>query len=95
MQALFEGVIVRDDDCLYLGDAPDAATAVWPPGFTYEAHGDEVVILDDTGAEAARTGQSLRMGGGLVAEDGAPVPDELKGIVKGCPAPYWIVGEMD
>jgi hypothetical protein len=45
---------------------------IWPEGFTAERQGDEIALVDETGAMRAVTGDALLVGGGLM-NDKSPV----------------------
>jgi hypothetical protein len=98
MEALFEGAVVRDEaGCLRL-DSPDAATVVWPRGWSFEQRDDALRILNAAGQLAASVGEQLTLPGGevetLPSVWGFTQADrDLAG--SQCPGRYWIVGDAD
>lgn len=68
MAALAEGYLaVGDDRCLVLVDGGQGIpeiVPVWPSGFTALDTGTGIVVLDASGAEVARTGERITLGGG-------------------------------
>lgn len=97
MEALSETpVLVDAQGCLRLG-SPDGHTVVWPLGWTFDAAGDEIRILDDDGALVGQVGEEFRMGGGEVTSlpDHMGFTDADRELAEAhCPGRYWIVGEM-
>jgi hypothetical protein len=92
--ALLEATLVRDGACLVAQgpDPRDRWLPIWPPGFSLA--GD--VVLDG-GAEVARVGDVVKLGGGEYHEPEydvlrtlmpADVPDACRG------GAYWLVGEV-
>lgn len=95
MDALFQGIVVRDDaGCLRL-DTEARPTAVWPAGFSLVAASGGLTVRDAQGAEVGRIGGAFRLGGGNVPDlhDGLPISDATREIGRTrCPGTYWIVG---
>lgn len=97
MEALFDGVVVRDaQGCLRLG-GPEAATVVWPYGFKLEARDSGLYVKDAAGRSVGRIGGPFRFGGGHVpAHDYANLTARDRGLAESrCPGGYWLVGDTD
>ena len=97
MDSLFEGRVVVDGaGCLRLGSA-DAATVVWPKGFTIHEIDGGMLVRSGTGREIGRIGDSFRLGGGEVqslhAGIGVSATDRQRAGTH-CPGRYWIVGDV-
>ncbi len=87
--ALIQGVLVRDGDCLFVGDgAPGARIAVlWPFGTSWDADADEVVAPDGT---RIPVGSVFSAGGGygspellLRSAAGGPLAERAEACVEG------------
>lgn len=96
MQALYQGSVSRQGNCLRLSDEPDGHTVVWPHGFRLSGSARDIVV-DDEGRTVGRIGEHFRLGGGEVPtlwKDG-PVSERVRTIaLEQCPGRYWIVGEI-
>lgn len=94
MEALLEGTLISQENCLYLRSDPDGhiVLPVWPHGFYYEKSGNQLTIFNAAQEAVAEVGQAILLGGGLVGEDGQPVPEKIQRQALGCEGPYWIVG---
>jgi hypothetical protein len=57
----FGGRLVHENDCLYLDHETGGQQrlAIWPPDWSVETDGEEVVVLDENDEELARTGDIL------------------------------------
>jgi hypothetical protein len=62
---------------------------IWPPEYTLQIDGEQVLVLDGDGKVVARAGEEVTMGGGYV-----PVTDEwvLQQIPPACRGAYFVVG---
>lgn len=96
MQALYEGSVSRQGDCLRLSDEPDGHTVVWPYGFRLSGSARDTVV-DDEGRTVGKIGDHFRLGGGEVPTlwENGPVSEQDRTIaLEECPGRYWIVGEI-
>lgn len=97
MEALWDGVVQRDErGCLRLA-TEDRHTVVWPFGFTLGVRSDGPYVRDERGRDVGRIGGSFRFGGGEVPElhEGIPLhPTARAAALSRCPGPYWIVGDV-
>ncbi len=80
--ALFDGELVEVDGCIRAG-GEDAATVVWPPGYSLTLEGGEPVVHGSF--RDMRMGEPVQMGGGWY--DGAPPTSR---DTEGCPPPYFL-----
>ena len=96
MQALIEGTLTEQGRCLYISgrEAYKWVLPIWPDGFSYERVDGNLSVLDANGKTVVQTGSSVSMGGGMLGEEDAPLPSELRPRVGSCDGPYWIVGEI-
>lgn len=87
-QSLFASLpgtlVVTDDGCLVVagGDGQSTIAVLWGYGWTAQWEDGVVVVRDPTGAEFARTGEFVYIGGGGSSEDsqaGAFYADQLCG----------------
>jgi hypothetical protein len=92
MQSVLEGTLTLEGSCLY-ASAPgqDRILPVWPAGFSYEADGEDVIVMDADGDAVAQTGAPFSASGG---EEKRLLDADLEERVAGCDGPYWIVGEV-
>ncbi|MDD5701612.1 MAG: hypothetical protein PHU23_06120 [Dehalococcoidales bacterium] len=93
--ALAQGELVLDDGYLRLKPSigldgtSRGSLIIWPPGSTWQMENDRIQILNQEGKPIARSGETLRIGGGEVPEEivskytGQTLPD-------GCQGPYWL-----
>jgi hypothetical protein len=97
MEALFDGPLVLDaQGCLRGGDE-EAATFIWPYGFDAVPGTSGLEIRDRDGGLVGRPGESVRLGGGIVAtlHGGIPMDPGVRETARTrCPGRYWIVGEV-
>ena len=97
MEALSEAQILLDaQGCLRRGSA-DRHTMVWPHGWTFDAAGDGIRILDEDGALVGHVGEAFSLGGGEVTSlpDHMGFTDADRELAEAhCPGRYWIVGEV-
>jgi len=97
MEALWDGVVERDErGCLRLA-TEDRHTVIWPFGFTLGVRSDGPYVRDERGRDIGRLGGSFRFGGGEVPElhGGIPLhPTARAAAVSRCPGRYWIVGDV-
>ena len=70
LAALCSGVLaINDEDCLYLIGRNTATDLLWPADYTAERLADgAAVVKRPNGTIAARTGDRLTFGGGMVNE---------------------------
>lgn len=86
--------------CLRMGPQGDRRpnfVPVWPPGYSLDAGGERMRILDGEGRVVARVGDEIRVGGGPASSLETVVDvDEQQGreIRERCPGTYFIVGEV-
>ncbi len=73
--ALLQGTLIREGDCLFViaGDGPTAEVVpvLWPHGYRLRLTGDHADLLDADGAVRASVGDQVALGGG---QGGAPMP---------------------
>lgn len=97
MEALYQGKVLKDGEgCLRLQE-PDAATVVWPFGFTLDAREDQEWVVDATGEEVGVVGGTFRFGGGEVPflhEGIGFTRSAIAKIQAKCPGRFWIVGTI-
>jgi hypothetical protein len=97
MEALYTGTVTLDAaGCLRL-DGPDAATVVWPHGFSADATAAAIAIRDAGGRVVGRVGEDFALGGGIVPSlhEGIPMRSSDRALGEdACPGDYWIVGDV-
>ena len=84
MEALIEGDLALDEDCLRVDDA----LLIWPPGFRPHVEGDQVEVRNGGGKTIARVGDRLGVGGGYYPG----VPPFRDNPV--CLGPFYLVGSV-
>ena len=89
MEALAHGKLVRDGDYLKLTSFGLELYLVWPYGYSVEMDGSTVLVLDESGIVVARTGETIKLGGG---ESPQYWVEELIGwdIPEDCAGTYWL-----
>lgn len=97
MDALYQGMVLKDEaGCLRLRE-PDAATVVWPFGFTLDVRGSQEWVVDAAGRDGGVIGGTFRFGGGEVPflhKGLGFTPAAIAQIHAKCPGRFWIVGEV-
>jgi hypothetical protein len=97
MEALFEGVVVRDaQGCLRLG-SDAGATVIWPYRFALQSRSDGLYVKDAGGRTVGRIGGSFRFGGGNIgaySHAGLSAGDQARAASR-CPGTFWLVGDTD
>lgn len=93
MESRIDGTLIRKGQCLLveIAKSKDLYLPFWPPGTTYESHGKEIVIVSG-GANVARVGGEISLGGGL---PGSARPESLSDEAGGCPGKYWLVSVVN
>ena len=98
MDALFNGRVVTDAaGCLRL-QSSEAATVVWPKGFSLGNSVEGVIVRNAAGVEIGRLQDTFKFGGGYVGTlDAIPIISDAtrKTAYQKCPGTYWIVGQTD
>lgn len=90
MQALLVGELSLEGKCLKVGEN----LIVWPYGFSVDAQGDKIKVLDEEGKLVAEVGDSVKLGGGQV-EVGDTTSAKLSDFVSDdCDGPLWITGQV-
>ena len=92
MEALFVGRVVTDAyGCPRLGGA-DAATVIWPRGFTITDAEGGTNVLDSTGKRIGTLGGAFRLGGGEVDTPPAELMQsaDRERATAVCPGKYWV-----
>jgi hypothetical protein len=87
--AAFHGVLVLEDGILRVKtkdlDVYYTILPVWPFGYRYRVEGAMIIVYDDRGYLAARTGDIITIGGGEISTEtverlaAPPVPEGVKG----------------
>jgi hypothetical protein len=97
MDALYIGrVYVDEKQCIRLGDAM-GATVIWPSGFTARQNGDAIQVIDHTGRDVGRLGESFRMAGGEVTQLNPELHISYMDRAvahESCPGKYWIAADV-
>ena len=99
MEALARGKVMVDDaGCIRLesGRAYHGDLIVWPPDYSMQVKGDEILIIKEDGQTLARVGDRVELGGGQVSfSSGAreAYKKHLK-IPEKCTGPLGIVGQV-
>ena len=94
--ALLTGTLTIENGCLAVSGGPNTSVyVVWPEGFSIRQGGDDVWLLDHSGSQIARIGDTMRMGGGITNLAHAE-PEVVGGIPSTCevdgPDAYWFAG---
>jgi hypothetical protein len=100
MAALMEGELVKVDGCLRITDDDYAVgfLVLWPYDAGIRIAENEAEVLNGAGQVVARTGESLRLGGGAIESPTAQASFEklIPGLSQtGCSGPYWVAGELE
>ena len=89
----------ESDRCLHIWTewGPGTVTPLWPPAWSARVEGDTVVLVDGAGQAVARTGETVRLTGGVMplnweSEVIRRLFDELPGD---CIGTYWIVAGVE
>ena len=89
----------ESDRCLHIWTewGPGTVTPLWPPAWSARVEGDTVVLVDGAGQAVARTGEAVRLTGGVIPlnwdlEVIRRLFDELPGD---CIGTYWIVAGVE
>jgi len=89
----------ESDRCLHIWTewGPGVVTPLWPPDWSARVEGDTVVLIDGAGQAVARTGETVRLTGGVIplnweSEVIRRLFDELPGD---CLGTYWIVAGVE
>jgi hypothetical protein len=86
-------LVVGEGNCLRLEGGPAEHLPIWPPGYSLNARGGEMRILDDKGQVVARVGDRVIAVGGETTEGGGgPSYWEKRrklGVPPGCDGPLW------
>jgi hypothetical protein len=97
MEALFQGPVEADSAGCIRIHPPDAATVVWPRGFSLDRRSSGAWVVDQKGRDVGVLGESFRFSGGEVPflHQGVGFsPAEALRIQDRCPGRFWIVGEV-
>jgi len=100
MAALIEGQFIEVDGCLRVTD-DDYETGflvLWPSNTDIRIAENEVEVLNDAGQVVARTGESLRLGGGAIESSTAQASFDklIPGLSQtDCSGPYWVAGKLE
>jgi hypothetical protein len=96
MDALYVGrVFVDDEHCTRL--AGDGATVIWPAGFTVRLDGEAIRVIDNTGRDVGRLGESFWISGGEVNQLNPELHISYMDRAmahESCPGKYWIAAEV-
>lgn len=88
------GVTLAVDDrgCVVAGGAEggDAATLVWPAGYSVRGDAESFDVVDAGGSVVASSGQDLEIGGG-----GADSADDAWGNIDCVSGTIWMVGGVE
>lgn len=94
MDALYVGRVYIDHArCTRLDG--DGATVIWPAGFTVRQDGAAIRVIDNTGRDLARLGESFSISGGEVAQLNPELHISYMDRAmaqESCPGKYWIAG---
>jgi hypothetical protein len=97
MEAVYHGLVVKDDKgCLRLQPGMDG-TVVWPHGFSLQARDKGQWVIDRKGKTVGAVNGRFRFGGGFVPALQSSLgfgEADISKIQDRCPGRFWIVGEI-
>lgn len=96
MEALYQGLVIRDTRGCLRVQAEDNATVIWPYGTRLQSRGGVLFVIGGDGRELGRVGGPFRMGGGFVPITAARLSARDRELaLSRCPSDdYWIAGEI-
>ena len=93
--ALAEGRLIERDRCLFFDpEMGGRYLPIWPDELRPYRAGDDLVLLDPSGLEVARSGRPMEMGGGIVPAvvAGELVDGRIPARCRG--ARFWMVSDV-
>jgi hypothetical protein len=101
MEALIEGQLIFDNNCLRVTSAEYPAPGflvIWPAGYEPRiGPADGIDIVDGSGEVVAHPDEPVKLSGGAMESEEtiATWDATIPGLpIDGCPGPYWVAGEV-
>lgn len=89
LTALLPGELVADNGYLRVA----GNLILWPHGYSLKTEGQDIWVINDKGQPAAKVGDWIKIGGGVVSTSYAEQILEHP-LPEGCEGPYWLAAEI-